>query len=73
MKHHITPGSAFDLKGYVSQADWSPNTMSRPPHQGGWGNGPHLKHIDKGRGSIPGMGMSFDHVKAAQIKKPSQI
>ncbi|MCM5682916.1 hypothetical protein M8A51_25620 [Schlegelella sp. S2-27] len=69
MKH--AKGSPFS-SDYQSQADWSPNTKARPPHQGGWGNGPHLKAIDKGRGSIGYLGC-FDHVKAAQIKKPSQI
>ena len=72
MKNKIEPGSAF-ARDYTTQVDWGRNPMARQPHQGGWGKGPHLKHIDKGRGSIPGMGMSFDHVKAAQIKKPSQI
>ena len=61
----------FD-RNYRSQIDW----QTKPAQYGAEAKklkGGALNDLPHGRGSIPGMGMSFDHVKAAQIKKPSQI
>lgn len=60
----------FD-KNYRSQIDWGDQRKPTPPNHGGWGNGT-LKAIDKGRGSIGHLG-SGDPIKAAAIKKPSQM
>lgn len=63
-KSRITPGSAFDLKGYVSQIDWS-SFGKKKNNVGQVG----LFAIEKGRGTIYGLNIKMSR----SILKPSQV
>lgn len=70
MKSRITPGSAFDLKGYVSQLDWSSFCKKPQPLAGIHGTG--LQPVVQGRGSIAGLGSTATPMNK-RILKPSQV
>lgn len=69
MKNTITPGSAFDT-AYKPQIEWTskPNSIDAEAKKLKAG----LNDLPQWRGTIAGFGQC-DPIKAAQIKKPSQM